>query len=732
MKKLYLLFISLFALTSGAQTISIPDANFKAALVGANPANFTASDINGEYITIDTSGDGEIQISEAANVYELYLVGNDITNLTGIQSFTNVITLDCSANNLTGLDVSGMTSLEELNCSDNVMTTLVVTGCTGLHSLQCETNELTSLDLAGLSLSQVLCANNFLSTLNVTGITTLEFLSCGVNSLATLDLTGCTSLFFLSCPFNLLTSLDVSGCNPDQIFCEGNYLTNFTIKNGHDNSDSFYSFSDNPLEYICADENEIQAYQDILDNEGMVGCVINSYCSFNPGGIYYTISGLNRFDADNDGCESSDGWYPSLKFSIVASNESGGTMISNSSGAFGLTVPQGDYIITPMIENPSYFNVEPASINASFPAQASPYIQDFCISPNGTHADLEVSLIPLAAAVPGFDAGYRIVYKNKGNQTQSGTVTLTFEDSVQQLVSSLPPAVQTGNLLSWSYANLLPTESRQITLMLHLNAQTDTPAVNIGDELAFSANILGSMTDENTLDNTDAFTEVVVGSLDPNDKTCLEGDTVSTAIIGDFVHYLIRFENTGTFPARNIVVKDMIDTAKFDIATLAATAGSHPFVTRITHGDTVEFIFENINLPFDNANNDGYVAFKIKTQSTLVAGNTFSNAAAIYFDYNFPVITNTATTTIQALGISDFNLSDYLTIYPNPVTNTLNLSAKNGISISSVELYNTLGQLVLAIPETTGAIDVSQLRSGNYFIKVHSDRGDAVSKFIKQ
>jgi hypothetical protein len=126
--------------------------------------------------------------------------------------------------------------------------------------------------------------------------------------------------------------------------------------------------------------------------------------------------------------------------------------------------------------------------------------------------------------------------------------------------------------------------------------------------------------------------------------------------------------------------------------------GSHSFTTRISSTNKVEFIFGNINLPFDDANNDGYVVFKIKTKPTLVVGNTFSNTASIYFDYNFPIITNTATTTIQLLGTRDFEFTEYFTLYPNPAKNVLNIQAKGEATISSLEIYNVLGQLVLAVP----------------------------------
>ncbi|MBK8601206.1 MAG: hypothetical protein IPN80_12255 [Flavobacterium sp.] len=79
-------------------------------------------------------------------------------------------------------------------------------------------------------------------------------------------------------------------------------------------------------------------------------------------------------------------------------------------------------------------------------------------------------------------------------------------------------------------------------------------------------------------------------------------------------------------------MKDIIDMSKFDINTLIPIKGSHNFETRISNTNKVEFIFQNINLPFDDFNNDGYVSFKIKTKPSLVIGDTFSNLGNIYFE----------------------------------------------------------------------------------------------------
>jgi hypothetical protein len=259
----------------------------------------------------------------------------------------------------------------------------------------------------------------------------------------------------------------------------------------------------------------------------------------------------------------------------------------------------------------------------------------------------------------------------------------------------------------------------------------ETPAVNNGDVLNYTTSITTTNTDETPNDNTFTLNQTVVGSYDPNDKTCLEGEIVDPSMVGEYVHYVIRFENTGTFPAENIVVKDMIDLAKFDIATLVPLKGSHDFFTRIKD-NKVEFIFENINLDFNDATNDGYVAFKIKTKSTLVIGDTFSNNSNIYFDYNFPITTNTYTTTIAALSTQNFEFVYEFTLYPNPAKEALNIQSKNGFEIKSIEIYNLLGQVVLAVPNTTSAIDVSSLTRGNYFIKVNTSNGTSNTKFIKE
>ncbi len=112
-KLLLLLFIGIVGI-GNAQNVNIPDANFKAYLVGNT--------------SINTNGDAEIQVSEA-NVFngEIDCQSMNISDLTGIEAFTNLETLKCSNNLLTNLDVSQNTALTQLGCIDNQLTSLDVT-----------------------------------------------------------------------------------------------------------------------------------------------------------------------------------------------------------------------------------------------------------------------------------------------------------------------------------------------------------------------------------------------------------------------------------------------------------------------------------------------------------------------------------------------------------------------------------------------------------------------------
>lgn len=126
-----------------AQIVNIPDPNFKSRLL-----NYIA--FGG--VKIDTNNDGEIQFTEAAAITELIVgdgnfVDNKITDMTGIEAFIHITSLDCIVNEIGTLDLSQNTALEVLKCYDNQLTSLNVSQCPNLKILRCRDNNLTSLNV---------------------------------------------------------------------------------------------------------------------------------------------------------------------------------------------------------------------------------------------------------------------------------------------------------------------------------------------------------------------------------------------------------------------------------------------------------------------------------------------------------------------------------------------------------------------------------------------------------
>jgi Leucine-rich repeat (LRR) protein len=679
-----------------------------------------------------------INLTGLSALTELYCNFNSLASLN-LSGLTNLVEISCGNNKISTLDISNLVNLVSFYCASNTISTLKIGNLTKLQTLFVNKNNINSLDASSLvNLKNLYCDYNSLYSLKLNKLQELEFISCNHNYITVLELDKLTKVVTLACEDNNLKSLDVSNLiNLKNLSCDDNYLTFLNIKNGQ--NEPYLTFGGNPILYICADEGQTTKIQHVLTESGYTKCAVNSYCSFTPGGIYYTIQGNGRFDWNNNGCDISDPVWSNMLLKITDLEEKLiSYCIADQKGFYSTYLPLGSYKITPIFENLSYFKTVPENIDISFPELTSPYSLDFCLNLLNPKSDLEVVIIPVLPARPGFDAKYKIVYKNKGNTTLSGVVTLAFNDSVLDLISVNPKvSIEKINNVSWNFTNLKPFETKEVAATFNVNTPTGAPAVNIGDILKFNVTIKSENVEATPLDNTFTLNQTVVGSYDPNDKTCLEGSIITPSLIGEYVHYMIRFENKGTYPAQNIVVKDMIDLSKFDIATLVPTSSSHSYITKISEGNKVEFIFENINLPFDDANNDGYIAFKIKTKPTLVVGDSFTNEANIYFDYNFPVLTNKATSTfktVDALNNQDFEFSNYFIVYPNPVNETLNIITTKTIEIQSIAVYDILGQLVIALPNVkdVSKIDVSNLRTGNYIIKVNSDKGSSSMKFIKK
>ena len=223
---------------------------------------------------------------------------------------------------------------------------------------------------------------------------------------------------------------------------------------------------------------------------------------------------------------------------------------------------------------------------------------------------------------------------------------------------------------------------------------------------------------------------VLVGnSFDPNQKTATPigyGDEHQIEA-NTPIEYHIDFQNTGNDTAYNIMIRDTLST-HLDIRTLVAGAASHAYDLTIEGNGILVFTFPNINLVDSVANeplSHGYVEYKIGQQPDLPLGSVIENSAAIYFDFNDPIITNTTWHTIGENFVTvdiDEKYSDVLLldVYPNPVSGNAYLQLK-GVENTNAEmhLFNTVGQQLDELFFENGMARVNpQLPSGVYFFQV--------------
>ena len=554
-------------------------------------------------------------------------------------------------------------------------------------------------------------SNNPLTELNVSGLVKLSDFDCSSTNIEFLDVNNFSNLCLFRCTNNA-------------------NLKTLLMKNGSEGCYLEFILSANPaLEYVCTDDSEVLYFINYFVGHDLPDVAVTSYCTMTPGGPYNTISGSVKFDSDNNGCNQTDLAFDAIRVNLIQGNNSFATF-TNANGDYKFYTQAGTYTVAPILENLLFFTMAPASSDVTFDAtDGTVATRDFCITPNGQQSDVEVVLAPLTVARPGFDATYKITFRNKGNQAVTGNVNFTFDDAILDVVeTSVNPTITNTGSLSWDFSNLMPFENRSITIVLNVNSPQETPPVNLDNLLQFVATINSVQTDVVPFDNTSNLTQMVRGSYDPNDIKCLEGNVVSPSEIGNYLHYVINFENTGTFEAENVVVENTIDESKFDVSSIQLLNSSHAVDTRIT-GNKMAFLFHGIDLQIGG---HGNILLKVKTKNTLEVGDSVSQRADIFFDYNYPIDTGNANTVFQALDVKENERTNTIAIYPNPTHSIINIKSES--IIKSVQLFDVQGRLLQTrlINETDSVLDISEKSNGIYFLKITSENGIKTEKIIKK
>lgn len=175
-------------------------ATFVSADVVINEENFPDEHFRGWVLSQEYGKDGVLTDEEIAGITNIWLNYKEIQSLKGIEHFTALVELECSANKLTILDVSKNVSLKRLGCGGNTLTSIDLSKNTMLKELSCRNNLITSLDLSqNCELEGLWCCENQLTSLDLSNCPMLRDLYCIQNNLRTLNVSGCEKLEQINC-----------------------------------------------------------------------------------------------------------------------------------------------------------------------------------------------------------------------------------------------------------------------------------------------------------------------------------------------------------------------------------------------------------------------------------------------------------------------------------------------------------------------------------------------------
>lgn len=435
----------------------------------------------------------------------------------------------------------------------------------------------------------------------------------------------------------------------------------------------------------------------------------------NLGPLQNKISGNIKIDANNNGCNNLDGNVPNA---LVTTQNGGATFstFSNQNGNFDLSAGQGQYATTMKSPDVNY-NSNPLSYTSNFATINNNEIANFCLQPTQLFDDLNVAIYPLSDARPGFNAKYKIIIKNIGTTVANGSLAFTFNNSkLNYLSSNGVIGSQTANNINYLFTNLVPFQSKEIEIIFTVKT---IPDVTIGENIQFNCSLNANANDVTQYDNQFVLNQMIRGSYDPNDINVLEGNQVLIDNADEYLHYVIRFQNTGNSYAERVRVTNVLDS-KLDWSSMQLESYTHNIKTEIKNGNEVDFIFNAIYLPSstdDFNGSQGSISYKIKPKANVVIGDVIVNKADIYFDYNPAINTNFVQTEIVAfLGNNNQEyVNNSIQMYPNPIKDLSRINAKNKIDF--FEVYNSFGQLIYKKYDSD-VVDFSEFQVGIYLIKI--------------
>lgn len=337
------------------------------------------------------------------------------------------------------------------------------------------------------------------------------------------------------------------------------------------------------------------------------------------------VEGVVFLDSDKS-CTKNNG-EKGIPKRIVEIKPIGLKIFTDSIGYFSLFLEKGNYSAK-LLPYPYYYKTCTDSIAFSFTNKGEKtdtlflgsYVKD-------TVFDGSVK-ITSGNARPGFGISYTLNIGNVGTASQNCTLRVVLDNNfTYSSVSGTAYTRYSSNVMEW---DIKPLGVKQ-TIKLAING-TVKSGTALGTTMKIFASIIAT-SDANIKNNLDSAVNIVRGSFDPNDKQVFPAGTGTNGFVGtntkQTLRYHIRFQNTGTDTAFNIVVIDTL-SSNVDISSFEEIGASHPYTYELLSGNVLKFTFNNVLLPDSNTNkalSNGYVSFNINPKNGLAVGSKIKNNA---------------------------------------------------------------------------------------------------------
>lgn len=340
----------------------------------------------------------------------------------------------------------------------------------------------------------------------------------------------------------------------------------------------------------------------------------------------------------------------------------------------------------------------------------------------------------------------RFTVQNVGSgNMEAPAACIVIEDGVMLLTAPDSLELEVGEVFEYSFpanGSTYRLEVEQVPLHPG-NSQPISIVEGCGenDQGSFSTGFVNQF----ELGDADAFIDIecreVVAAYDPNDKHGFPRGYGEANLIYPAVplEYLVNFQNTGNDTAFLVVIRDTI-SEHLDMTTLRPGASSHNYTWDIDGDDVLVLTFENILLPDSTTNlegSQGFVEYKIDQRAGLPLGTVIENRAAIYFDINAPIITNT---TVHKLGVDFVEIINaafdpslagaQVRIAPNPARESAWLRLEGWpAGPRELHLFNSQGQVILTRTFVGNQLQLRRaaLPQGIYFFQIRTNEGHQAS-----